>query len=109
MSEQSGFDLLYKWQDIAKVHHFEGSTRNLEKLVNVLGYRDQGFGDAVHEFLCDNPGAQQAIVEWIGEWIDRNSDWREAMEDEVLCPDCQGSVPPGKTCHECGEEGESDD
>jgi hypothetical protein len=78
-----GYELLNKWQDKNKVWHFEGNTRNLTKLVNVLGYRDGGFGSAVTEFLNDNPGAQLAIVEWIGEWVDRNHDWKEMLAGEV--------------------------
>ena len=78
-----GLNLIEQWQDKNKVWHFENSTKNLEKLVGVLGYRDSGFGSAVEEFLCDNPGAQQVIVEWIAEWLDNNSDWRESFLQEL--------------------------
>jgi len=99
MIDDSGIELIERWKDINKAWHFEGSTRNLEKLVNVLGYYDQGFGGAVMEFLNDNPGAQGAIVEWIGEFIDRNPEWRDAMLGEVGCQTCNGSQPPGEYGH----------
>ena len=78
-----GYELLNKWQDKNKCWNFENSTRNLEKLVSAIGYNEDMFGSAVQNFLNDNPGAQQAIVEWIGEWIDRNNDWKEMLADEV--------------------------
>ena len=105
--ELSGDELIQKWQDREKAWHFESNTKNLTKLVNVIGYRDQGYGSAVEEFLNDNPGAQLAIVEWIAEWVDRNKDWKQALIDETTCTECLGIVPPGYTCPECGEEGES--
>jgi hypothetical protein len=58
-----------------KLRTFEGSTgvKNLCKLVGYLGYKDQmymgqfvggSYGDLI-EFLEDNPGACDAIVEFI--------------------------------------------
>jgi hypothetical protein len=83
MEELDGVDLITKWQDQNKIWHFENSTRNLAKVVNVIGYREDMFGSAVENFLNDNPGAQIAIVEWIGQWIDRNKDWKEAFVAEL--------------------------
>lgn len=78
-----GFRLMEKWQDANKAYHFENNTKNLEKLVEAIGYRADAFGTSVENFLNDNPGAQVAIVDWITEWLDRNRDWREALQAEV--------------------------
>jgi len=83
MNDMSGGELLQKWLDNNRIWNFESNTKNLEKVVNLLGYRDSAFGNAVDDFLNDNPGAQAAIVEWIGDHVDKVSEWRENLEDEV--------------------------
>jgi hypothetical protein len=80
--EMSGAELLEKWQDQNKVYHFEMNTKNLSKIVNVIGYGDDMFGTAVENFLNDNPGAQLAIVEWIAGQLERG-DWRDTFLAEV--------------------------
>ena len=64
-------ELIDKFCDQNKLYHFESSTRNLMKVLSELQpeYRD------ITSFLSDNPGAQEAILEWvrnqrIKEWID---------------------------------------
>jgi len=64
-------------------------VKNLCKLVHALGYVDKmyfgqfegaSYGDLIN-FLEDNPGAIQSIVEWI-----RNSsvdEWKECLESET--------------------------
>lgn len=79
----SGAELLEKWQDEHRCHHFENSTKNLNRIVEAIGYRDDMFGDALHNFLNDNPGAQEAIRDWIAEWIDRNREWKELILAEI--------------------------
>lgn len=81
--KESGERLIERWQDANRVYHFEGSTTNLEKLVRDIGYRADAFGSAIENFLIDNPGAQNAIVDWISEWIDRNSDWHDLLTQEL--------------------------
>lgn len=80
---ESGIELLQRWQNEREVWHFENSTDNLEKVVKAIGYSYNAFGSVIEQFLSDNPGAQAAIVEWIGEWIDRVPDWRENLEADV--------------------------
>lgn len=77
MAHRDGTRLVEAWQDENKVYHFEGSTRNLEKLVRAIGYDDLDY------FLSDNPGAQEAIVDFICEWTNRNTEWRENLEAEL--------------------------
>jgi hypothetical protein len=70
----------------------EGMTgvKNLAKLVNALGYSDFSrygqmpggacMGD-IFEFLSDNSGAIDALIEWIGT---RNiPEWTEALSSQI--------------------------
>lgn len=72
----------------------ERGYSNLEQLCEVLGY-GEGFmrGRAVEEMLCDNPGAVEAVVEFLKEWAVRNAAWRnaleEVLEDEGLLEDAE--------------------
>lgn len=71
-----------------KLRTWEGTTgvRNLTKLVGYLGYKDPmylgrfdsnaSYGDLI-EFLQDNPGACEKIVEFIEE---HEEIWRENIE-----------------------------
>jgi hypothetical protein len=72
-------DLIEKWCDANKLYHFEGERgqRNFEKLVRVL---DSNYG-SLSEFLSDNSGAIQAMIEWIGS--QRSSEWVSNMQDAV--------------------------
>jgi hypothetical protein len=73
---------LDKFIDQNRMYHWEGSTgvRNLEHLVKAIGYNDN-YGDAIRNFLCDNPGAIEAMVEWIRG--SRCKDWAEMLAEEV--------------------------
>lgn len=74
-----------------KLQTFEGSTgvKNLCKLVRALGYKDPmyfgqfdsnaSYGDLI-EFLEDNPGACEAIVEFIEE---HEESYRENIESHL--------------------------
>lgn len=77
------------------VRSAEGETgvRNLETICEVLGY-GEGYmtGRAIEDFLTDNPGAVEAIFEFISEWGERSTDWnlriKEALKNEGLLEDC---------------------
>jgi len=89
--EQTLTDLIQEWQDEKKVHHFEGSRgfENLCKLTRAIGYRDplnqMQFRDGcVGDLMCffeDNPGAMEAVINWIGE--QDNDEWKESIESEL--------------------------
>jgi hypothetical protein len=76
-------DLIELWCEQNRVHRWEGETgvRNLDKLVRELGYTYDG----IREFLGDNPGAVEGIVEFIKEWMGRtksDSDgWYARLKD----------------------------
>lgn len=73
------------------VHTCEGErgVRELDELCETLGY-GEGFmrGRAIEEMLIDNPGAVEAVVEFLKAWALRNDEWtermREVLEDEGL-------------------------
>jgi hypothetical protein len=62
----------------------EAGVRNLENMCERLGY-GQGFmrGRAIEEMLADNPGAVEAVAEFLANWAVRNTEWNSALE-EVL-------------------------
>ena len=62
----------------------EQGVRNLETMCEHLGY-GQGYmrGRAIEEMLADNPGAVEAVAEFLADWAVRNTEWNAALE-EVL-------------------------
>ena len=62
----------------------EGSSgyRNLEKLAQVLGYSDS-YQSALQSFFEDNPGAIEAVANWVEGQVDQNTEWQEALREEV--------------------------
>lgn len=85
--EDCDCDLVQIWIEKNKAWHFEGDSglAKLESLVETLGYVQTGFrfGNPIEAFLSDNPGACEAVVEFIREWADRNTDWRENLAAAV--------------------------
>ena len=62
----------------------ERGFRNLEQLVETLGYGAGWMrGRAIEDFLADNPGAVEAVLQFIGEWVERNNDWAERLQEAV--------------------------
>lgn len=74
-------DLIEKYCDQEKMYHFEGGrgVNNFEKIIRVLGYRQ------MDDFLEDNSGCLQAMVEWLG--TQNNTEWVEAMQNEIQWPE----------------------
>ena len=62
---------------------FEGEqgVRNLEQMCETLGY-GSGYmrGRAIEEMLADNPGAVEAVAQFLAEWAVRNTEWNAALE-----------------------------
>lgn len=76
-------DLFDKYCDQNRMWHFEGArgVRNLEKVVSeVCGY-DGNWGNVLETFLQDNPGAVEAVVNWIREA--NCLEWRQNLEELV--------------------------
>ena len=59
----------------------EQGVRNLETMCEHLGY-GQGYmrGRAIEEMLADNPGAVEAVAEFLADWAVRNTEWNTALE-----------------------------
>src|SRR3990172_7080509 len=86
------YELIEKWQNKHHAYSFEGDSglAQLEDLCEAIGYRPHGFrfGTTLEGFLSDNPGACDAIVEFITESLDKSQEWRENLADELdLDPD----------------------
>lgn len=78
-------EIIQKFIDERKLYRNEGETgvKNLETLIQALGYRKHGFryGELVEVFLVDNPGAVEALQQWI---IDNaGPEWEDRVEMEL--------------------------
>lgn len=73
-------DLLYEYLDNNSITSFEGErgVTNLERVCKeVCGY-DSNFGGVLRNFFSDNPGAIEAVIEWIGR--QHSADWKDNLE-----------------------------
>jgi len=62
-------ELVDRYMEEHKLWNMEGPSgvRRFETFLTALGgYGHEGFSDTLREFLQDNPGAINAIIEWIG-------------------------------------------
>lgn len=85
----SGYELLELWMEKNAVRYDD--EQDLTNLVEVLGYR-QG----LREFFGDNPGAIEAVFNWIENEIDRIPDWKDNLRDELegMMEDEKEEEPP---------------
>lgn len=64
-------ELFQEYSRQEKIYGFEGDRGldDLNKICNAIGYRENGFkyGSSLEVFLSDNPGACEAIIEWLNE------------------------------------------
>jgi hypothetical protein len=60
----------------------ESGVRKFERVVREIG----GYSD-LQAFLADNPGALTAMMEFVQEWLPRNSEWQDRLVDLVPAPD----------------------
>lgn len=72
----SGYEMLEKWMEKNAVRYDD--EQDLTNLIEILGYR-QG----LREFFGDNPGAIEAVFNWIEDQIDRIPDWKDNLSDEL--------------------------
>ncbi len=75
--EKSLSELVDEFINNHKLYSWEGSRgqRNFEQLIGVMGYSN------LEEFLHDNPGCIEAMVDWIkGCEI---PDWKDALEEDA--------------------------
>lgn len=60
-------------------------VQNLDTLFQVLGY-GVGYmrGRAMEEFFADNPGAVEAVLDFVEKWAERNPEWQQALEERRI-------------------------
>jgi hypothetical protein len=66
-----------------RMHCMEGErgVKHMEQVMKeVCGY-DESWGGVMRNFFTDNPGAIEAVIEWIGSV--RVSEWRENLDNLV--------------------------
>jgi hypothetical protein len=75
-------DMIEEYRNVYSLHRLEGDSGigNLNEILKGIGYRGHQFkyGSPVEAFLSDNPGAMEAILDWIGK--QNCEEWR----DEIL-------------------------
>jgi len=76
IDQMNGYELMETWMDKNAVRYDD--EQDLTNLIEALGYR-QG----LREFFGDNPGAIEALFNWISETIDGIPDWKESLRDEL--------------------------
>ena len=71
-------ELLQNYIDVEHLR-FEGESgvRDLEQLVGVIGY------PSLEEFLADNPGACEAIISFIEEWVPKTVNHHDSWYDKL--------------------------
>lgn len=84
--------LMETWIDANRAYTNEGmqGVRNLTKLIQDLdhSYRDT-FGGPLISFLADNPGAIQAVMEWVDGQLLRNKEWQENLKASINADECK--------------------
>ena len=76
---------LYMEQENMHCMEGERGVKQLEAIVKVLGYGNGWMqGRAIEEFLTDNSGAIEAVLGFIHDWSERNSDWKDALQGELF-------------------------
>ena len=86
-------ELIDDFTEQNQINRFEGEkgTQNLCRVVRAIGYKDSmhygqfasdgAYGD-LFEFFNDNPGAIEAVAQWIGE--QDLPDWRKNIQSLLI-------------------------
>lgn len=87
--------LIIKYMDEKRLHQLNG--RNfVTSIVEAIGYRRDLHTDAIPAFLDDNPGAAEALFNWICK--QNNPEWRAAVASQITLSEDDDS-----------DEGDTDD
>jgi hypothetical protein len=64
------------------IWHFEGErgVRNLKNIITTIGY--SGYGGVLENFLADNSGCIEAMIEWI-KANDYSGEWNKLVAEEL--------------------------
>lgn len=78
-------ELFDKYLEDNSMERMEGTdgVHNLENICDFIGYtKGQFFGaNSIMNFLADNPGAAESILEFIRDHIDGNPEWQENLSE----------------------------
>jgi hypothetical protein len=85
MEDETLEDLIEEYKAVNHLYRFEGDTgvANLNKICKAIGYKGHQFkyGSPVESFLSDNPGAIEAILEWM---CDQDiEEWRNEITTDL--------------------------
>ncbi len=69
------YEIREKWENENKINRYEGTSgvENLRKLLGVIGYKEGnylGYGNEIINFLSDNSGAIEKIIECVKKDVD---------------------------------------
>ena len=92
--EKSGLEVMQIFRDEERIGCLEQSLAidGLNKICAAMGYKEQCYrnGTSLEEFLRDNPGCCEVIIDWISNQLDSIPSWKEGLsfednpeEDEV--------------------------
>lgn len=75
-----------KWMAENKIHNLEGTrgVNGLQKILGAIGYKDGnylGYNVEILNFLSDNSGAIEAILNWIDD--QECPEWKETLVEEL--------------------------
>lgn len=82
-------DLIEQWRKENRAYSMEGTSgvNKFQKLCEAIGYKKGNFlGDemAILNFLSDNSGAIDALIQWMGEM--EIPDWKESIIETLHEP-----------------------
>jgi hypothetical protein len=83
MSDRDVIDIYM--DNFFRSYYGERAVKSLERLCEVLGYGNGVMrGRALEEMLTDNPGAIEALAEWIFEQVDQGPiEWQQKLEEHL--------------------------
>ena len=100
-------DILDHWQKQGKGRYrWEGDSgvRNFEQLTKDIGY-DQG----IEHFLADNPGAIEALLEWIADNAEKGGiEWKIDLADNCNYEDQEPEDDEDELCDDDPQDQEAD-
>ena len=101
-------EALRRYMDDNKMYCMEGErgVNNLTKIAHeVCGYTNE-WGGVLLNFLADNPGAIEAVIDWIGK--QKVIEWKDNLES-LVGPDEEDEVgdlaPEDEACGSISREG----
>lgn len=84
-------DALDEWRKENDSFSTEGERglAALNRICSAIGYDEHNYkyGSPIERFLCDNSGAIESIIDFIGEWGDK-TEWKDKIVDQLKIQGC---------------------